>query len=68
MDSPISINWMSPLSISGVLGVISYFVSHFSMKFLCANRIAPNGLSRSAASMLGLHRLPMSHKKDIRLK
>ena len=68
MDSAIIINWMSPLSFLGVLGVISYFLSHFSMKFLCANRIAPNGLSRAAASNPGLHRLPMSHKKDTRLK
>ena len=42
MDSPIFINWMSPLSFLGVLGVIFiFFSSHFSMKFLCANRIAP---------------------------
>ena len=25
-----------------------YFLSHFSMKFLCANRIAPDGTPRSA--------------------
>ena len=40
-----------------------YFLSHFSMKFLCANRIAPDGTPRSAASHLGLFGLPMSHKK-----
>ena len=45
-----------------------YFLSHFSMKFLCANRIAPDGTPRSAASHLGLCCLPMSHKKDTRLK
>ena len=44
-----------------------YFLSHFSMKFLCANRIAPDGSPRSAASHLGLCCLPMSHKKDDRL-
>ena len=44
-----------------------YFLSHFSMKFLCANRIAPDGTPRSAASHLGLFCLPMSHKKDARL-
>ena len=43
------------------------FLSYFSMKFLCANRIAPDGTPRSAASHLGLCRLPMSHKKDTRL-
>ena len=44
-----------------------YFLSHFSMKVLCANRIAPDGTPRSAASHLGLYCLPMSHKKDARL-
>ena len=37
------------------------------MKFLCANRIAPDGTPRSAASHLGLYCLPMSHKRDARL-
>ena len=37
------------------------------MKFLYANRIAPDGAPRSAASHLGLCCLPMSHKKDARL-
>ena len=45
-----------------------YFLSHFSMKFLSANRIAPDGKPRSAASHLGLFCLPMSHKRDTRLK
>ena len=45
-----------------------YFLSHFSMKFLCANRIAPDGMPRIAASHLGLCWLHMSHKKDARLK
>ena len=44
-----------------------YVLSYFSMKFLCANRVAPDGTSRSAASHLGLICLPMSHKKDTRL-
>ena len=34
------------------------------MKFLCANRIAPDGTQRSAASHLGLFCLPVSHKRD----
>ena len=38
------------------------------MKFLKANRIAPDGTPRSAASHLGLYCLPMSHIKDARLK
>ena len=64
MDSPIVINWMSPLSLLGVSGkfIFLFFLSHFSMKFLCANRIAPDATPRSAASHLGLYCLPMSHK------
>ena len=41
------------------------------MKFLCANRIAPDGTPRSAASHLGLFCLfclHFFHKKDARLK
>ena len=45
-----------------------YFLCHFSMKFFCANRIAPDGTPRSAASHLGLYCLPESHKRDARLK
>ena len=44
-----------------------YVLSHFSMKFLCANRIAPDRTSRSVASHMGLLCLPTSHKKDARL-
>ena len=44
-----------------------FFFFFFSMKFLCANRIAPDGTPRSAASHLGLYCLPMSHKRDSRL-
>ena len=44
-----------------------YFLSHFSMKFLCANRIAPDGTPQNAASHLGLYCLPTSHKMDARL-
>ena len=62
MDSPIIVNWKSPFSFLGVLGV-----TYFSMKFFCANRITPDGTLRSAASHLGLFCLPMSHKKDARL-
>ena len=65
MDSPVVINWMSPLSFLAVFGVI--FISYFSVKFLCANRIAQDGTPRSAASHLGLYCLPMSHKRDTSL-
>ena len=44
-----------------------YLLSIFSMKFLCANSIAPDGTPRSAASHLGLYCLPMSHKRNARL-
>ena len=40
------------------------FLFHFSMKFVKANRIAPDG---TPLSHLGLFCLPMSHKKDARL-
>ena len=42
-------------------------IFHFSMKIKKANRIAPDGTSRFAASHLGLLCLSMSHKKDARL-
>ena len=38
------------------------------MKFLKANRIAPDGTPRSVASDLGLCYLPISHKRNSRLK
>ena len=43
------------------------FLFHFSMKIMSANRIAPDGTLRFAASHLGLFCLPMSHKKDAML-
>ena len=39
------------------------FLFHFSMKIMLANRIAPYGTPRFAASRLGLFYLPMSHEK-----
>ena len=43
-------------------------LNKFFMKILLANRIAPDGTPRSAASHLGLLCLSMSHKRDARLK
>ena len=43
------------------------FLFHFSMKFVSANRIAPDGTPRIAVSHLGLFCLHMSHKKAARL-
>ena len=37
-------------------------------KFVSANRIAPDGTPRFAASHLGTFCCPMSHEKDARLK
>ena len=48
-----------------------YVLSHFSMKFLCANRLAPDGTPRSAGSHLGLLGFAVClcpTKKDTRLK
>ena len=42
------------------------FAFHVSKKFMSANRIAPDGTLRFAASHLGLFCLPMSNKKDAR--
>ena len=47
----------------GTAGVIF----HFSMKFVKAHRIAPDGMPRFAVSYLGLFYLPISNKKDARL-
>ena len=63
---PIVINWVSPHSFLGVLGVIFIFLSLFLMKFLFANRIVPDGTQHSVASHLGLYCLPMCHKRDTR--
>ena len=69
MGFPIIINWVSPLSFLGVLGVIFiFFLISFLVKFLCANRIAQDGMPHSAASHRGLCCLPMSHKKNARIK
>ena len=46
--------------------ILDFF--HFFDEFLQANRIAPDGTPHFAASHLGLFYLPMSHKRDDRLK
>ena len=43
------------------------FLFHFSMNFMPANRIAPDGTPHFVASHLGLLCLHMSHKMDDRL-
>ena len=48
--------------------MIFHFHFIFLMKIISANRVAPDGTPRFAASHLELFYLPMSHKKDARLK
>ena len=47
----------------GIRSDFLYFIQFFD-----ENRIAPDGTPRTAASQLGLFCLPMSHKRDVRLK
>ena len=58
----------STFILRGVRSDLYFFLSRFTMKFLSANRIAPDGTLRSAVSHLGLFYLPMFLKKDTRLK
>ena len=51
----------------GASRVFILFLFHFSMKVKIANRIAPDGTPRIAASHLGLFFLPISYKKDAML-
>ena len=55
-------------SILRVIKRIFSFSFHFQMKIMSANRIVPDGTPHYAASHLGLFCLPMSHKKDARLR
>ena len=75
MDFPIIISWVRPLFTFSCVRSVVFFIfifllilPHFSMKFDQANRIAPDGTPRSAASHLGLCCLHMSNIKDARLK
>ena len=50
------------------IGKFFSFLFHFSVKNMLANRIAPDGVLRFAASHLGLFCLPMMfHKNGARL-
>ena len=40
-----------------------YFLSHFSMKFLCANRIAPDGTPRSASGAILFAYVPQKERQ-----
>ena len=63
MNLPNLISRMSPLQILGVLGGIFHFYSNFNRIF-CKQTVETDQTPRSTASDLGLHCLPMSHKKD----
>ena len=47
--------------------VLDFVLTFFYMKFLQANRIAPDIMPCFVASHLGLYCLPMFHKKDAKL-
>ena len=57
----------STFILRGIRSIFVSFIFHFSIQFLQANRISPDGTPRFAASHLGLFCLPMSHKMDDRL-
>ena len=57
---------MNPFPFEGLLGGIFYFYSNFNRTF-CQQSVDPDQTPHSAVSDLGLHCLPMSHKKDARL-
>ena len=65
MDLPIIINWVSPLPFLGPLCVILNFYSIFD-EISLSKQNSPRW--DAAASHLGLYCLPMSHKRDARLK
>ena len=69
MDFPILFIWTIPLSFLGPPGVILnfYFIFEEKYKIINANRMAPDGTPRFAASHLGILSLPMSNKKETRL-
>ena len=63
MDLPNLISRMSPLPIIGVLGGNFHLFPNFK-----ANSEDPDQTPHYGVSDLDLHCLPMSHKKDARLK
>ena len=63
MEFPSIINWASPFPFSGMLGGIFHSSSNFDRN-LCKQQTVE---TQNAASDLGLHYLPASHRKDARL-
>ena len=66
MNLPICIDRMSIFQILGVLGGIFHFIQKF-IEHSVSKQWVPGQTLPSAAADLGLHCLPMSHKKDARL-
>ena len=60
MEPSILTDWMSPFPIEGVPDVLI----HVYFIIMSANSVDPDQTSRSAASDLGPHCLPMSHLRD----
>ena len=56
----------STFSFTGIRSRFS-FLFHFLMKFMKANRIAPDGTPRFAASHMGVFCMPMSYKNHAKL-
>ena len=66
MYFPTVINWNSPFLFSWMLVGIIHFNSNFNRTF-CKKTVETEQMPRSAASGLGLHCLPTSHKNNARL-
>ena len=60
MDLPTYISWMSPFPILGMLGGIFHYRPDL-------NRTSCKQIVVTLATNLGLHFLPMTHKKDAML-
>ena len=60
MEFPTVINWNSPFLFKEMLGGIFYFADYANY---AANSGDPDQTQHSVVSDLGLHYLPMSHKK-----
>ena len=66
VDFSILIQWTSPFPVLRVSGVLFHFIS-FRIEIPVSKQCRPWTDARSAASVLGLHCLPRSPKRDARL-
>ena len=67
MNFPIITIWKSPLSFLGALGVIFIFIP-FSDYFSLSKQNSPRWDAAFCGDSSGAILLPMSHRKDVRLK